>query len=181
LKYRLVFFLIVALLISSIACANLPSAAYVVIADEYKIPPVLLYAIAMTESGVTKNNSRSPWPWAVNHAGKGIYFDTREEAHAYLSQLLGQGKTNFDVGLMQVNWHWHHKIFDSSLWSSLDPYRNLRGGASILQSQYRRLGSYEKAVGAYHSPSNSARANAYRERVRDNLAIILNQPSQWTF
>ncbi|MCF6256147.1 MAG: transglycosylase SLT domain-containing protein [Gammaproteobacteria bacterium] len=150
-------------------------AAYRLIAAEYSLPPMLLYSIAITESGIRKHNyrNRQPWPWTVNHAGKGIYFDTRQEAYDYLSQVLRKGQKNFDVGLMQVNWHWNRHVFDSSLWNALDPYTNLRGGASIIRTQYHRLGSFEKAVGAYHSPGNIARANAYRERVRDNLAIIL--------
>jgi len=159
-------------LTTPVAYADTVPAAYRVIAAEYSLPPMLLYSVAMTESGIHKNNARLPWPWAANHAGKGIYFDTRQEAYAYLSQLLSQGKKNFDVGLMQVNWRWNHHVFET-LWDALDPYTNLRGGASILRAQYRRLGSLEKAVGAYHSPGNAARANAYRERVRDNLATIL--------
>ena len=165
--------IISSLLIAPVTHADVVPSAYRVIAAEYALPPVLLYSVAITESGIRKNNNPwLPWPWTVNHGGKAIFFDSRQEAYAYLSQVLQKGKKNFDVGLMQINWRWNHHIFES-LWDALDPYTNLRGGASIMRMQYHRLGSFEKAVGAYHSPGNPARASAYRERVRDNLAIIL--------
>lgn len=148
--------------------------AYQLTGSEYGIPPVILYSIALTESGKRFQGERLPWPWTVNHAGKGIYFASREEAYQYLSQLVSQGQTNFDVGLMQVNWRWNSNVF-GSLWEALDPYENLRGGAAILQSHYVRLGSFEDAVGAYYSPGNATRAGAYRERVRGALAGVLNQ------
>lgn len=146
--------------------------AYQVVADEYSVPAVLLYSMALTESNDPSTVAFLPWPWTVNDAGKGLFFKTRQEAYDYLSQVLKSGRKNFDVGLVQVNWYWNGHVFPS-LWSSLDPYTNLRAGAKILRGHYRRLGSYEEAVGAYHSPGNSARAYAYRERVRGNLATVL--------
>jgi len=167
------------LLVMPVVQADTVPAAYRLIAAEYSLPPVLLYSVAMTESGISKNNNaRLPWPWAVNHAGKAIFFDTRRDAHKYLSGLINKGQKNFDVGLMQVNWHWNRHVFKSSLTDALDPYKNLRGGASIIRGHYQRLGSLEKAVGAYHSPGNATRASAYRERVRSNLAIILRANSR---
>lgn len=171
---RFVFSLLLSILVfmPSVSAANGVSVppAYRVIASEYDIPPVLLYSVALTESGGAV--AGLPWPWAVNHAGRGIYFRTRRDAYAYLSQQLEQGNRNFDVGLMQVNWRWNGHIFPS-LWAALDPYTNLRGGARILQRLHRRLGSYEAAVGAYHAPGDSARAAAYRERVRERLSDVL--------
>ena len=141
---------------------------------EYGIPPVILYSIALTESGKSFRGQRLPWPWTVNHGGKGLYFPSRRAAYDYLSQVLKGGEKNFDVGLMQVNWRWNSGVFDS-LWESLDPYENIRGGAFILQSLYVRHGSFEDAVGAYHSPGNATRASAYRERVRRAMAGVLQQ------
>ncbi len=157
---------------------NVPP-AYRSVAAEYSVPPALLYSVALTESGNRYHGSRLPWPWTVNHGGKGIYFDTRQEAYDYLSQILKEGQSNFDVGLMQVNWRWNKQVFPS-LWEALDPHTNLRGGASILRENYLRLGTFEAAVGAYHSPGDSTRANAYRERVRDSLTTIM-QPEARRF
>jgi len=157
---------------------NVPP-VYRTVAAEYSIPPALLYSVALTESGNDFNGARLPWPWAVNHGGKGHYFSTRQAAYKYLSQVLKDGSTNFDIGLMQVNWRWNKAIF-SSLWQALDPHTNLRGGASLLRDHYLRLGSYEAAVGAYHSPGNASRASAYRERVRNSLSVVL-QPKARRF
>lgn len=146
--------------------------AYQVVAAEYSIPPALLYSVALTESGNNYNGERIPWPWAVNHAGQSFYFQTRKEAYDYVSNTLDSGKRNFDLGLMQVNWRWNSHVFDS-LWDALDPYTNLRGGASIIRGHYRRLGTLEAAIGAYHAPNNASRAHAYRDRVRANLSTVL--------
>ena len=159
--------------VSSVAGDVIPP-AYRQTGVEYGIPPVILYSIALTESGKSFRGQRLPWPWTVNHGGKGLYFPSRRAAYDYLSQVLKGGEKNFDVGLMQINWRWNAGVFDS-LWESLDPYANLRGGASILQSHYVRLGSFEGAVGAYHSPGNATRASAYRERVRSAMAGVLQQ------
>lgn len=153
------------------ADADVPP-AYRAVADEYSLPAVLLYSIALTESHDPSTVAFLPWPWTVNDAGKGLFFKNRREAYDYLSQVLKSGRKNFDVGLVQVNWYWNGHVFPS-LWDSLDPYANLRAGANILSGHYRRLGSYEEAVGAYHSPGNPDLANAYRERVRGNLATVL--------
>ena len=169
------FCLVIALSIpvASVAGDAVPP-AYRSMGIEYGIPPEILYSIALTESGKSYRGLRLPWPWTVNHGGKGLYFPSRQAAYDYLSQVLSRGQKNFDVGLMQVNWRWNAHVF-GSLWEALDPYENLRGGASILRSHYVRLGSFEDAVGAYHSPGNASRANAYRERVRGALAGILRQ------
>jgi len=157
---------------------NVVPPAYRQTGVEYGIPPAILYSIALTESGKQFRGVRLPWPWTVNHNGRGLYFPSRRAAYDYLSQVLIEGERNFDVGLMQVNWRWNAGVF-GSLWEALDPYENLRGGAAILRSHYKRLGSFEDAVGAYHSPGNATRASAYRERVRDALAGVLQQGGQF--
>ena len=144
---------------------------YRAVASEYNHPAAIVYSIALAESGNDYHGARLPWPWAVNHGGTPLYFDTREEAYNYLAPLVASGQCNFDVGLMQVNWCWHKDRF-SSLWDALDPVTNIRAGASILREEYNRLGSYEAAVGAYHSRT-AHRANAYRERVRKILTRLV--------
>lgn len=149
--------------------------AYLQVGQSFGIPPVILYSMALTESGKPYRGERLPWPWTVNHAGRGIYFPSRQAAYAYLSRLVARGDRSFDVGLMQVNWRWNADVFGGSLWDALDPYVNLRGGAAILRRHYLRTGSFESAVGAYHSPGDPRRASAYRERVRGALATVLRR------
>jgi len=145
-------------------------AAYRSIAAEFSHPPALLFSVALTESGYQYQHLFLPWPWAVNHAGKSIFFATREEAYRYCAALLAQGDTNFDVSVMQINWYWHGKRF-ASLWEAFDPYVNIRVGAQILREEYQATGSYEKAVGYYHS-RNPERAARYRERVKRMLSRV---------
>lgn len=153
----------------SISEAAVPE-AYRAIAREYGIPDVLLYSVALTES--EKSDVKLPWPWVANVEGRGIYFNTRQEMYSHLSALVREGRLNFDVGIMQVNWRWNKHVF-SSLMDATDPYINMRGGASILRELYLKHGSFEIAVGKYHSPNNQNRASAYRERVRKRLALVL--------
>lgn len=47
----------------------------------WKIPPGLLWAIGMVESRRGSSRSGSgPWPWSLDAAGHGMYFDSREQA-----------------------------------------------------------------------------------------------------
>lgn len=142
------------------------------VAAEYAIPPALLYAIALTESEDNFQGVARPWPWTINHAGKGTYFKTRQDAYQYAQKLVEQGVTSFDIGLMQVNWRWHKQRFPS-LWDAFDPYLNLHAAAQILIEQYTARGSFEEAVGAYHAPNNAELATQYRERVRHKLHLLI--------
>jgi len=161
--------LLLALPSLSYAGSNIPD-AYKQIADEYSIPPVLLYSMALTES--FHADVKRPWPWTINCNGTGRYFDSRTEAFNFVAAKLAKGIRNCDIGIMQVSWRWNKHVFES-LWAAFDPYTNIRAGAEILSGLYHKHGAYEIAVGAYHSPSNAARASAYRERVRSKLKRVL--------
>jgi soluble lytic murein transglycosylase-like protein len=141
------------------------------VAVEHGIPAVLFYAVAKTESGrrLARTPRMRPWPWTLNIEGRGRYYGTRIEAFAALKHLLREGRTSIDIGLMQVNWRYHHTRLRDP-WRALDPYYNLRVGARILRDCYRAHADWWRAVGCYHSPGSSAaqreRALAYRARVK---------------
>ncbi len=107
--------------------------AYHWIATEHGIPVRLFYAIALAESGKTlvSTSSRRPWPWTLNIAGNGVYFNSRWEAWHALDQSLRAGQDSVDIGLMQVNWHFHRQRLGSS-WLALQPYVKRSVGAEIL-------------------------------------------------
>ena len=162
--------LMLLLLIPMCAIADVPK-GYQAIGEAYGIPPVLLYSLALTESeapGIAR-----PWPWTANVAGKGIYFDSRQALFDYLSELRERGRTNFDVGPAQVNWHWNGGLFNS-LWDATDPYINLETAASMIRDYYQDSGSFEIAIGKYHAPNDSQRAERYKSRVRKKLALVLS-------
>ena len=138
-------------------------AAYHQVAQEYDVPAGILFAIALTESGLKAADGQVlPYPWAMNVNGKAFYFSSRAEAAGRLTQLLDEGKQP-DIGLMQVNWRYHrHKLGDVS--QAFDPWLNLRAGATVLREAYRATGDWWQAVGRYHS-GTPVLAKAYRARV----------------
>ncbi len=151
--------------ISASWAAEVPR-GYIAIAKRAGVPSTLLYAVALNESRVKTNRGRViPWPWTMNHAGKGYYFASRKELYAEAQRLTAAGVRLFDLGPAQVNWRWHSERFES-LWAATDPYVNLTTGAAILAEEYRRTGDWWTAVGRYHSPGNAGRAANYARNVR---------------
>ncbi len=67
------------------------------------VDPRILAGIALNESAYKGR----AWPWTLNVAGRGFFFQTRSDA-AYRAirylNLIGHGRSDFDVGLMQINW-----------------------------------------------------------------------------
>lgn len=129
-------------------------------ATDIGVPSSLLSQIASTESGW---RGARGWPWTVNAGGKGHYFDTRDEAVRFAHAALQQGEASIDVGCFQINTHWHGQHF-ASLEAMFDPIRNAAYAAQFLSDLRRETGSWEVAVGYYHS-RNEMRAHAYRDRV----------------
>ena len=141
-------------------CEALAEAA----AERHGIPEGVLAAIARTESG--GGPRRSAWPWTLNMGGEGMYLDSAEAALAQLQGVLDAGRTNVDVGCMQVNWRWHGEAFDS-LDQMLDPVVNTEYAARFLVDLWRREGTWDAAVQAYHS-TDPERGAAYLARVEAN-------------
>lgn len=136
--------------------------AYRQVAREYDVPPTLLFAIALTESGRTTGNRFAPWPWTLNVDGQGYRYESRTAVEAALRDFLAQGRYP-DVGLMQINWRYHEDLL-GDVHQALDPWFNLRAGALVLREAYERTGDWWLAVGRYHSGTPD-RALAYRHRV----------------
>ena len=141
--------------------------AYRQVALANHIPAEIFYALALAESGRRLGDSRvsRPWPWTLNIHGKGIFFGDRRTAWRAAMAAIAKQKTSVDIGLMQVNWRYHH-IRLKDPWHALDPHRNLQVAAEILRNCHERLSDWWASVGCYHSPSNAERAKRYRERVR---------------
>lgn len=140
--------------------------AYRSIAAERGIPDHVLYAVALTESGieVPSIGGFRPWPWTLNVEGRGYFFDSRLDAWQALTKWIEDGKHTIDIGLMQVNWRYHEKRLGTP-WQALDPYHNLHVGALILKECYTSEGNWWASIGCYHAPNNARRADTYRHRV----------------
>lgn len=133
-------------------------------AARHGIPEGVLAAIARTESG--GGPRPSAWPWTLNMAGEGMYLESAAAALAQLRGVLDSGRTNVDVGCMQVNWRWHGEAFES-LEQMMDPVANTEYAARFLVDLWRREGTWDAAVQAYHS-TDPERGVAYLARVERN-------------
>jgi soluble lytic murein transglycosylase-like protein len=129
------------------------------------IPPGLLGAIALVESGRRNpaTGSVEPWPWSYNAAGEGYVPRSKAEAMAAVSALQANGVRSIDIGCMQVNLMHHPKAF-GSLEEAFDPQANLRYATRFLQDLFRRTGDWGQAIARYHS-GEAERGAAYNRRV----------------
>ncbi|WP_375326507.1 lytic transglycosylase domain-containing protein [Candidatus Tisiphia endosymbiont of Nemotelus uliginosus] len=109
---------------------------------EHNIPSGLLKAIAEVESGLKA--------YAINIAGKSFITKSKLDASKIIRVYLRKGYTNIDVGVMQINMHWHRKYF-ASFEEMLTPKNNVEYAAKLLTDLYSRHGDWQKAVRLYHS------------------------------
>jgi len=147
------------------------------IAYKHQLDPYILYAVALTESRKLSDQNRvSPWPWAINNAGKAFVPDSQQEAAALLDQMLQQGKRNIDIGIMQVNLRWHgHRVAKPE--QLLDPSTNLEIGARVLSEAIQSApNNIALGIGRYYSWKNEPAAIQYGKKVialADQIRAIL--------
>ncbi len=137
-------------------------------ARETGVPLDVMLALTRTETGRAGEAGMEPWPWAVNQAGQGYWFDSAEEAEQFVEAQLQFGDSNLDIGCFQLNHRWHGEGF-SSLRAMFDPMANARYAAGFLQQKYRETGDWAQAAGAYHSGTEDL-ADRYVARFQDILA-----------
>ena len=128
------------------------------------VPPGLLGAIALVESGRADARGRvSPWPWTIDVAGAGHFFETKEAAIAAVNDARAAGVQSIDVGCMQINLVQHPSAF-ASLEQAFDPQANVGYAASFLSRLFAQSGSWPEAATSYHSQTPAVAA-PYRDRV----------------
>ncbi|WP_420349299.1 transglycosylase SLT domain-containing protein [Pelagibius sp.] len=132
---------------------------------DHQLPPLLLGAIAKTESGRWHEDraARLAWPWTVMAEGKGRFLPSKQAAIDMVKALRARGVQNIDVGCMQVNLYHHSDAFED-LEAAFDPQRNAAYAAGFLAELRSEARSWTRAVGHYHSRT-ILRANAYRAKV----------------
>ena len=121
-----------------------------IVAASSFVPREVLYKIARLESGRHMDGRHVSWPWSLNNGGKGYLLKDSATALSTLSSLRAKGKTNIDVGCMQLNIRWHADFFDS-LQQMMNPLDNVHYAARYLEQLYKETGSWEKTVKFYHS------------------------------
>jgi Transglycosylase SLT domain len=129
------------------------------------LPPRLLAAISLTESGRRDPASGTfrPWPWSINAEGQGQFYASAQDAITAVKDLQARGIQSIDVGCMQVNLMYHPRAF-ASLEEAFDPRRNALYAAQFLNALYVANKDWMLAAGAYHSET-PALAEPYRQQV----------------
>ena len=126
-------------------------------------PPGLLLAIARTESGRPLPGGRvAPWPWTINVAGTGYFYESAPAAIAAVQSFQAAGVRSIDVGCMQINLV-HHPAAFATLQQAFDPAANVAYGATFLTSLQAELGGWSGAVAAYHSRTPDLAAGYARQ------------------
>lgn len=129
------------------------------------IPPHLLTAISLAESGRWDevNRASAAWPWTVMAEGEGRFFDSKDQAVAEVRRLQRKGVSNIDVGCMQINLGYHGHAF-SSLEQAFDPAANARYAAQYLKQMHAMAKDWNQAAGFYHS-TTPERTEQYKTKV----------------
>ena len=130
-----------------------------------QVPPRLLSAIALVESGRYDEAAGAvrPWPWTINAEGAGHYYASKAEAIDAVKALQARGVRSIDVGCMQVNLMYHPDAF-ASLDEAFNPATNAVYAARFLNRLHASGDDWSHAIGAYHSET-LALGDAYRVMV----------------
>ena len=147
--------------------------------EVYGIPENLLLSVSLTESGRRiKNGEFISWPWTINRKGKGKFFDNKVIAINYVKEYTKKGKKNIDLGCMQVNFMYHPNAF-KNFYEAFDPDKNVEWAATKLKSLYAKFGTWESAVGYYHSYRKLKRKK-YSQKVFNTL-VSLKEDKNFNF
>lgn len=132
--------------------AALCKAAISTTEQQSHLPTRMLGAIGLVESGRLDPVAGvpTPWPWTINIAGVGHFFDTKLDAIAAVKTAQQTGIQSIDVGCMQINLMYHSHAF-ASLEDAFDPAANTHYAASFLHQLHDQTKSWGAAVAAYHS------------------------------
>lgn len=142
------------------------------------VDPVLLYAVALAESATPSGtNQVTPWPYALRAGDEAHYPQDAQSASALLTTLMeAESARTLDVGLMQINLHWHGHRVDNPA-DLLVSRINLNIGAQILaEAMASSPQDPALGIGRYHSWRDD-RARWYGNRV---LAIYGSLLHSWS-
>jgi hypothetical protein len=129
------------------------------------LPPGLLLAVALIETGRSAPGSgrMEPWPWSYNADGEGHIAATKADAVAEVSVLRAQGIASIDIGCMQINLK-HHPAAFADLEHGFDAAENVRYAAGFLRDLRARAGNWSEAIALSHS-GDPGRGAMYQRRV----------------
>jgi hypothetical protein len=141
------------------------------------IPSGLVHAVALAESGrwLADERATRPWPWTVTSGDESFYLPSRAAALRKVLELQSAGRSNIDVGCMQVNLGYHGHEF-ASVAEALEPARNVAYAARFLRQLRDETESWSHATANYHS-RDPDRGRAYREKVFRLWDKLLDRPT----
>jgi soluble lytic murein transglycosylase-like protein len=138
---------------------------FIPVAEQYyHLPPGLLQAIALTESG----QDGAPYPWALNIAGQAVIAPSYQAAASLLRSSDGQPRRDIAIGCMQIHMQYHLDRFIEPEWA-LHPQYNVWYAALYLDRLRRQYGDMASAIAHYHG-SDPAAQRDYLCRVSHHLS-----------
>ena len=145
---------------------NLSGTAFDRAASHYKLDPLLVYAVALTESAYGRGNGViSPWQWSLRGPDGPFYGHNAHETRLKFEEFRHLYGKQFDVGMMQISLHWNGDRVPS-LESLLDNNTNLMTGAQVLHEAISSSpGDLQLGIGRYHHWEDEDRARHYGSRV----------------
>jgi hypothetical protein len=116
------------------------------------LPQNILISIGMVESAHPDplTGRYVPWPWTVNADGQGQYFQTKEDAEAFVRFAQASGAHDIDVGCFQISLQSHPDAF-ATLDDAFDPAQNAAYAARYLAQLKAQTGNWNTAIADYHS------------------------------
>ena len=124
------------------------------IGNKYNIDPLLLYSIAIAESATGAGSGNiAPTALVLRSKDGPEYFTDKQSAETALTRIL-QTTNLVDVGLMQINLHYHPQKNPLDL---LDPYYNLSVAARYLKTTLSSTTDPVLGVGRYHAWTDKSR------------------------
>lgn len=76
-------------------------------------------------------------------------FSSKKEGAEFATKLIEYDYDNFDIGMMQINWHYHKNGF-KAVEDAFDVYKNTNYAVSYLR-KHRKNRTWWESVGRYHS------------------------------
>jgi hypothetical protein len=117
----------------------------------YGLPPGLLGAMAMVESGYRG----APHPWALNIAGQAVMAPDYPTAASLLREQDGRIRRDVAIGCLQIHMGYHLAQFGAPEWALLPRY-NVWYAALFLRQLGERYGTWAAAIAHYHASDPAA-------------------------
>jgi hypothetical protein len=133
---------------------------------DYKLPPGLLLAVALVESG----GGGVPQPHILNVGGRVFFPKTEADAARHLRDAQGKVRGKVMAGCMQLSLS-HHKGAFTPLEKIVNPEANVRYAAKLLLRLRAATGSWAGAVAQYNG-GNRRTAHLYQCKVQQRLTEL---------